>query len=338
MRVTLIRASLVLSVLIAGCQAAPTATSPGSTPTPAPAASTATATPRPSPAAWRTLTDDEGNVLSLAEEPMRVVSLTPATTELLFALGKGNKLVGRTDFDDYPPEAVELPAVASFTGVLIEQLVDLEPDLVIAGGNNFTPAGDITRLRELGLPVLVVYAADLQGVLNDIELVGRAVGAEQQAQEIVGDINARIEQVGRALQDRQAPSVFYEIGFEPEIYGPAPQSFVADMVRLAGGDPITTSDPVVFSISLEQLVTSDPEVIVLGDAAYGVCPESVAQREGWDSIRAVAEGNVRPVNDIIVTRPRPRIGEGIAALALAIHPDADIAPPADAGAELCSTE
>jgi iron complex transport system substrate-binding protein len=101
------------------------------------------------------------------------------------------------------------------------------------------------------------------------------------------------------------------------------------MVTLAGGDPITTTDPAVFSIPLERLVSLDPKVIVLGDAAYGVCPDSIASRPGWKSITAVKNGDVRPVNDTIVTRPGPRIGDGLAALALAIHPDAAIAPPAD---------
>jgi iron complex transport system substrate-binding protein len=108
------------------------------------------------------------------------------------------------------------------------------------------------------------------------------------------------------------------------------------MVDLAGGDPITTTDPAVFSIPLERLVTVDPEVIVLGDAAYGTCPSSVVTRPGWAGMTAVRDGQIRPVDDIIVTRPGPRIGEGLAALALAIHPDADIAPPT-AGNDYCPT-
>jgi iron complex transport system substrate-binding protein len=306
-------------------------TTPTSSPTPTPEpTATATATPQYP----LTLTDDEGTTITLPEEPDAVVSLTPATTELLFAMGAGDKVVGRTDFDDYPPEVVEVPAVATFSGVLIEQVVDLEPDLVIAGGNNFTPSGDVDRLRDLGLSVLVVYAPDMAGVLADIRLVGRAIGAESEAESVIGDIQARLDEVSAAVADLERPRVFYEIGYEPEIYGPAPESFVADMVNLAGGEPITTTDPAVFSISLERLVDLDPQVIVLGDAAYGVCPTSVVIRPGWTAITAVRDGNVRPVDDIIVTRPGPRIGEGLAALALAIHPEADVGPVADA-VELC---
>ena len=90
---------------------------------------------------------------------------------------------------------------------------------------------------------------------------------------------------------------------------------------LAGGDAVTTSDPAVFSIPVEQLIVADPEVIVLGDAAYGVCPSTVAARPGWAGITAVKDGAIRPVNDTIVTRPGPRLADGLASLTRAIHPE-----------------
>jgi iron complex transport system substrate-binding protein len=185
---------------------------------------------------------------------------------------------------------------------------------------------------------LVLYAENVDEVLTDIELVGQAIGASDAAEEMTTDIAQRVDEVTTAVAELAATRTFYEIGYGPDIYGPAPDSFVADMVLLAGGEPITTGDPVVFSISLEQLVDQDPEVIVLGDAAYPppVCPDVVAAREGWSDMTAVTNGDIRPVNDIIVTRPGPRIGEGLADLALAIHPDAAIEPPADSGAALCA--
>jgi iron complex transport system substrate-binding protein len=275
------------------------------------------------------MVDDEGTTVTLASRPERIVSLTPATTELVFALGAGERLVGRGEYDDYPAAAAAAPAVATFTGVHHEVLVGLEPDLVIAGGNNFTAAADVSRMRELGMPVLVLYAPTFDGVIADIELVGRAIGAEDQASALVQDMRLREEEVTAAVAGLVRPRVFYEIGDQPELYGPAPDSFVADMVNLAGGEPITTSDPAVFAMPLERLVALDPEVIVLGDAQYGVCPAAVAARPGWDTLAAVEAGAIRPVYDTIVTRPGPRLAEGLAALALAIHPDADVEPPAD---------
>ena len=127
------------------------------------------------------------------------------------------------------------------------------------------------------------------------------------------------------------PRTFYEIGSEPEIYAPAPDSFVADMVALAGGEPITTGDPSVFSIPLEELIVADPEVIIVGDANYGVCPADVTGRPGWEDMTAVADGAIRPVDDVPVTRPGPRLAQGLASLARAIHPELELADfPADA--------
>ncbi len=239
--------------------------------------------------------------------------------------------MGGTDFDDFPVEAADLPTVATFTGVLMEQVVDLDPDLVLAAGNDFTPDADIERMRELGFAVLVVYAETVDEVLADIELIGRAVGREAEATGITDGMRERIEEVTTATDASSAsggaPRVFYQIGSEPEIYGPAPGSFIADMVELAGGDPITTSDPSVFSIPVEQLVSADPEIIVVGDAAYGVCPDQVAARPGWREMTAVADGAVRPIDDTIVTRPGPRLAEGLASLAVAIDPDLELPSP-----------
>jgi iron complex transport system substrate-binding protein len=275
------------------------------------------------------LVDDEGTEVRLPADPERIVSLTPAATETLFALGEGASVVGGTDYDDFPAEAAALPDVATFEGVLLERVVELDPQLVIAGGNDFTPPDDIDRLRDLGFPVLVLYAESVDEVLAGIDLIGRASGAAARAQEITTSMSARIGDVQEAVAAGERPRVFYELGDQPEIYGPSDDSFIADMIVLAGGEPITTGSTTAYSIPLERLVAADPEVIILGDAAYGATAELVAQRPGgWQQMTAVRNGDVRPVDDIIVTRPGPRLGEGLAALAVAIHPELDLGAPA----------
>lgn len=343
--------ALATALLIVACQqpaATPAAATASAQPTPgATSAETLTPTASPSPTPQVTVSpsattaataspfpvtiiDDEGTSITLATPPDKVVSLTPATTELIFALGAGERLVGRTDYDDYPPQVRQVPAVATYQGVEMEKVVKIRPDLVLAGGNGFTPPADIKHMRDLGIPVLVLYASDVAGVLADIRLVGQAVDQPAAADSITTSMQAQMDQVTQAVSADARPKVFYEIGNDPELYGPAPGSFVADMVTLAGGDAITTTDPAVFSIPVERLVSLDPDVIVLGDAAYGVCPDQVKNRPGWSSMTAVKEGNVRPVDDTIVTRPGPRLGDGLMALALAIHPDAPLTEPADA--------
>ena len=282
-----------------------------------------TATPEPTraPAFPVSLVDDEGTTVELASAPRRIVSLTPATTEILFAIGAGSRVVATTDFDDYPPEAVALPDVASFVSVDVESIVGLETELVIAGGNNFNSPEAIAQLRSLGIPVLVVYAPDVATVLADIELIGRAVGEADAAADLGAQMRMTFDAVALATKDVTRPTVFYEIDAFAQIYTAADDSFLAEMIELAGGTPITTGSTTNFEISLEVLVAADPDLILLGDAAYGVTAEQVAARPGWGGLQAVTGGAIRPVNDLIITRPGPRLVEGLIELARAIHPE-----------------
>ncbi len=329
----LILVALSLATVFAACGgSAPTAPSgPSPTGSIAPAATgTPIPIPSPAPAAYPlTLTDDEGTSVTLVARPERIVSLTPATTEILFAVGAGPRVVATTDFDDYPPEAVALPDVASFQGVDVEKIVGLEADLVVAGGNGFNSPAAIAKLRDLGIPVLVVYAPDVAGVLADIELVADAAGEGPSGSSLAAGMQAEIDTVVAAIEagGGALPRVFYELDATKEIYGPADDSFIAEMIALAGGDPITTGSPTVYSIPLETLLVADPQVIVLGDAAYGVTPEQVAGRPGWTGMSAVTEGAIRPVDDVVVTRPGPRLVDGLRALALAIDPGVVLPAP-----------
>lgn len=328
----LILGAIALTIAACGGAATPTippdatgSISPAVTATPGGASSGPGVSPTPSAAAFpMTLTDDEGTSVEIPAEPERIVSLTPATTEILFAIGAGERVVATTDFDDYPPEAVELPDVASYTSVDVERIVGLEADLVIAGGNLFNDPEAIARLRTLGVPVVVVYAETVDEVFADIELVGAAAGLADAARDLTASMRAAFDQIAAATAALPRPRVFYELDATNEIYTAADDSFIEEMIVLAGGDPITTGSRTDFAISVERLIAADPEVIVLGDAAYGVTPEAVSARPGWDVMTAVRDGAIRGVNDLIVTRPGPRLVDGLRELALAIHPEAAI--------------
>jgi iron complex transport system substrate-binding protein len=300
---------------------------PGATSSVAPAS---TGTPAPSAAAFPlTVTDDEGTQVEIATEPDTIISLTPATTETLFALGVGDNIVGKgSDFFLYPPEASAIPDVQAFDGteikVDVEKIVDLEPDIVFAGGNFGTPPADIERLRSLGLPVVVIYAPTIETVLDDFGLIGDAVGKGQEADAIVDKLQAGFDAVSNAVADEARPRVFYELDATGAFYGPADQSFLAEMIDLAGAEPVTTGSKDKFDIPVERLVDQDPEVILLADAAFGVTPEAVAARPGWDVLTAVRTGDIRPIDDQTVTRPGPRLALGLKLLAETIHPDVPI--------------
>lgn len=324
----LIALIVALGLALAACSSGGAA-SPSPSPSTAAVATatppaTAAPTPGPStvPAFPITLTDDEKVAVTITAEPKKIVSLTPASTEILFALGAGPRVIATTDFDDFPPAAVALPDVATYTTVDVEKIVGMEADLVIAGGNFFNPPEAIGRLRTLGVPVLVVYAPDLAGVFRDIELIGSAVGLSDAAKAMTATMQTDIEAVSAATSGLDKPRTFYELDVSTgPIYTVADGSVYVEMIELAGGDPITTGSTTDFAIPLEKLITADPELILLGDAAYGVTVDQVKARSGWNVMTAVKSGAIRPVNDIIITRPGPRLVQGLRELALAIHPD-----------------
>ncbi len=331
---------LAVIAMLAACTGSATPIPPTAAPSVATAApaSTPTATPAPTPAPSfpAQLTDDEGTSVTIPAEPTTIVSLTPAATETLFALGVGDRVVGKVeDFSVYPPEAADVPDVARFGSVDVEKIVSLGTDLVIAGGNNFNPPESIQKLRSLGVPVLVVYAPDVRTALADMMLIGRAVGRVDEAATLTATVQAAFDEVAAATAGLPTPRVFYELDASSGFFGPAPDYFGTEMIRVAGGDPLTSGTPGVYQIQAEQILAFDPEVILLGDAAYGVTPDQVAARPGWNTLTAVANDAVRPIDDVIVTRPGPRLTDGIRTLALAIHPDLVLAsdgPPGDPSA------
>ena len=318
--------ALAASLLLAACSPAARVSIPadatGSLLPVSTATPIASPTATPAPTFPISLTDDEGTTVAIPRRPSRIVSLTPATTEILFALGARGRIVAKVeDPANYPPEAGSIPNVAKYGSVDIEKIVGLRADLVIAGGNTFTPPEAVAQMRSLGIPTVVVYAPTVATVFADIELTGAAVGESAAARDLAASLRAGFDQVGAATRSAGAPRVFYEIDATGAIYGPADDSFLAEMIRLAGGDPITTGSPNKFDIPLERLIRADPQVILLGDAAFGMTADQVAARPGWNVMTAVRTKAIRPVDGDLVTRPGPRILDGLRGLARALHPD-----------------
>jgi iron complex transport system substrate-binding protein len=314
-RLTLLIATLFV---VLGC------TAPGGSPAPTGQATTAvTAAPSPTPAPTfpLTLTDDEGTEVTIPAEPQKIVSLTPATTEILFALGAGDRVVAKVeDIANYPPEAASIPVVATFAGVDVERIVELEADLVISGGTGLTQGAAVEQLRRAEIPVLVAYPTTVDGALHGIRLIGQAIGAGDDGSNLADSMRSTIDSLSAiAASAETQPRVFYEIDVTGGIFTPPAESIYGEMFRLAGAEPI--SGDAAYSISLEDLVAADPEVILLGDAAYGVTADTVAARPGWAGMTAVKSGRIEPIDDIVVTRPGPRLVDGLAALIRAIHPE-----------------
>ena len=328
---------LVVLFLVIGCNAG--SGSPPWTPGTGTAGPflTPAATPTPEatapPAFPVTLTDDEGTAVTIPAEPQKIVSLTPATTETLFALGAGSRVVGKVeDVANYPPEAASIPVVATFSGVDVEKIVTLGADLVVSGGAGLTQGAAVEQLRRANIPVIVSYPTTVDAAIAGFRLLGQAVGAADAGNKLADDTKAKIDELAASVaSETHKPRLFYEIDVTNGIFTPPADSIYGEMFKLAGADPI--SGDANYTISLEDLVAADPEVILLGDAAYGVKPEDVAKRPGWGDMTAVKEGNIAPIDDILVTRPGPRLVDGLQALILAIQPQLVVATPGSTGGE-----
>ena len=285
-----------------------------------------------------TLTGDDGTTITLAAEPRKIVSLTPAETEVLYAIDAGDRLVGKVeDIANFPPEASKVPVVGTFSGVDIEKIVGLSTDLVIAGGSGGTPQDAIDKLRSLKIPVLVLYAPDVAGVLADIELTGEATGQTAEAAALTDSMQAGFDELTAATASATKPKVFYETGDQPSIYGIADDSVYAQMIELAGGTAVTTGSATNWEMPTEKLIAADPDLIILGDSAYGVTAAAVAKRPGWAGLTAVKARAIKPIDDIVVTRPGPRLLNGLRLLVAAIHPEIAL-PSAGPGPSAGSSE
>ncbi len=308
---------LLLALLGAACAPAVTPPAPAVTPSPASAASPSP-TPTASPAFPLTITDDAGRTVTLGATPTRIVSIAPSNTEILFAVGAGDRVVAVDRFSDYPPEAKTRESLGSYVKPDLEKLVAAAPDLVLA--TNVHTKQLVPQLESRGITVIVIEPTDLDGVLERILLVGRATGNELRAAELVRELRRRIEAVNAKVAGAPSPRIFFEI--DPKLYTAGPGTFIHDLIHRAGGTNIaadaTTQYP---QLSSETVVLKDPEVIVLADDVAGQSPETVKARPGWREVSAVRTGRIVSIHPDLTNRPGPRLVDGLEALAKALHPD-----------------
>ena len=277
------------------------------------------ATPKPI-----SVVDNTGRTVEIAATPQRIISLAPSNTEILFALGLGDKVVGVTDFCDYPEEAKAIEKVGGIEPNL-EKIVALKPDLVLAIGGSPAQVEKAAEMEKLGLAVLVLEPGDIEGILANIELVGKAAGADKAASELVAQMRQRFDDItAKARGTASNPKVFFELdATDPsKPYTPGPGSFIDALITLAGGSNVGANAKMQWAqLSTEEIIAQDPEIIVLGDANYGVTAEMVKERPGWSVITAVKNGAIYPIDDVLISRPGPRIIDGLEALARIIHPE-----------------
>lgn len=263
--------------------------------------------------------DQFGNTVTFEKKPESIVSLAPSHTEILFSLGLGDKIVGVTDFCDYPEEALDKEKIGSYTEINIEKIIELNPDLVVQYGPGDE---DITAsIRDAGINILCYEPESIDDVIDVIEKLGKVTDTVEQAESIVNEMNDKKEEIVNKVKDSEKVKVFYEIWHEP-LMAAGPGSFMDELINLAGGENIAADAEGEYpQFDIEQLIERDPQVYLAAQDSEEKTVESIKARPGFENISAVKNDNVYLLEPNIVSRPGPRIIEALEIVAKAIHPD-----------------
>jgi iron complex transport system substrate-binding protein len=265
-----------------------------------------------------TVTDDAGRRITLSGPPARIVSLAPSNTEILYALGLGDRIMAVDQQSDYPAEVSRKPRIGGYAVPDLEQVVAATPDLVLAVGAHLDKA--VPAFEAHHLTTLVLDPKDLDGMLHDLTLVGQAAGQSARAADLVSTLQRRIASVASRVRGAQPPTVYYEL--DPLLYTAGPGSFLNDLIVRAGGVNIAADTGRPWpKISAERILLRNPDVILLGDMAAGESAERIRRRPGWQSLRAVQQNRIVSISADLTTRPGPRVVDGLEAIARALHPD-----------------
>ena len=280
-------------------------------------------TEEPEPEAM-TFTDDLGVTLEFSEYPQRIVSLSPSTTEILFAIGAGDQVVGRDEMSLFPEEVLAVTNIGAMWGeVPAEAILALEPDLVIAA--DIINEDQIEALRDLGLNVYwQTDPTNYEGLWENLRNIAALTGHEEETEILIADLDARVKAVEEKIAPLSyRPSVFYELdATDPSApWTTGSGTFIDYIITTAGGfNAASALEGEYAQISTEELIAIDPQIILLADALYGVTPESVAERAGWDTMTAVTENAIYPIDPNMMSVPGPRLVDALEATANILHP------------------
>jgi iron complex transport system substrate-binding protein len=268
-----------------------------------------------------TTTDQTGRRLVLPATPARIISLVPSVTEILFTIGAQDRLVGVTDFCDYPAEARRKSSVGGMLAPSLETVVALKPDLVVAttSGNRHETFDQLARLK---IPVYLVNPITVADVLDLLARLGRLTDRGDAADRAVAALRERIQAVSARVAGRPRPRVLYVLWPDPLIV-PARDALVSELIALAGGDSVTADGGQGYPrYSMEAALARNPEVIILASHGSEKSPLVRAKWERFSQVPAVAAGRLHTMDGNLMHRYGPRMVDGLEKLARLIHPEA----------------
>jgi iron complex transport system substrate-binding protein len=274
-----------------------------------------------------TLSDGMGGTVTLPRRPERIVSLAPNVTEILFAVGAGDRVVGVTRFCNYPPEVSALPKIGGYTDMSLERILALRPDLVVASRGN--PRPNIETIRRHGLTVIGVQPQSINEVTEAIVRVGCATGDPERAQSVVRKMEASIESVHSRVADVPSRPRVYFGSISAPYFAAGPESFVGRVMKEAGGENIARDGGKTWpTLSIETILQRDPEVVIVGfhepvagDDARERLLKRLRKDRVWANISAVRTGRVYLIDEDIVHRAGPRIAQAVAEMATLFYPE-----------------
>ena len=268
-------------------------------------------------APYMTVTDSYGREVIIEKQPVRIVSAAPNITETIYALGKSDLLVGRTDWCNYPADAFDIAAIGNIDMPSIETVVALEPDLVI--GSSILAKEAVEAMEAAGLTVVLFRAEEsFEGTYEFIRNVAIVIGADSEAEAIVKNMRDTVADIAARVEGREAPTVYYVMMYgEWGDWTATGETFINDMITMAGGVN-SAADAEGWSYSLEKLVENDPDIIIT--TFYNA--DGLADANGYKDLTAVQEGRVYIVDEDALSRQGPRLADALLELARIFHPDA----------------
>ncbi|NMB34673.1 MAG: cobalamin-binding protein [Firmicutes bacterium] len=272
-----------------------------------------------------TVEDYFGRQVEILQKPERIISLAPSNTELLFALGLEKRIVGVTEYCNFPPEALDKPKAGSFSEPYLEQIISLQPDLVVA--SELLVTGEVLeQLEGLDFPVLVLHPSGIEEVCQVLELLGAVTGEKEKAAGLITEMEARLAAVQEKLQQLPAGErvrVYYEVYADP-LMTAGSISVIHEIIGKAGGENIFADVETAFPrVSPEAVIERDPEIILYSDqhGSEGTFDQEITNRPGWETISALQEERIFGLNADKFTRPGPRLAEAVEELAKIFYPE-----------------
>ena len=267
------------------------------------------------------VTDEIGRSINISANPQRIVSLAPGITEILYALGLADKIVGVTSFCNWPPSALQKQRIGGFINPSIEQIVSLKPDLIIATADGNRP-DTVRQLERIGLTVYVTNPSNTNGILRSISHLGEVTARKNVAATLVRQLQKRLSNIEAQIRHKSKPRVFFQIGLEPLITVGG-KTLINEVIERAGGINMAISDTARYPrYSPEGIIAGSPDIILFAPMAND--KEFIAVKKFWrqfEEVPAVKNNRLYPIDTDLISRASPRIVDAIETMALIFHPE-----------------